>query len=432
MAKKPKKKMSKIEIFFNIFSIIFLLGFTCFYGYRMFYYKNKLSPKTSTGEKVILLSNKIKENVVTTGEGLYNENSVFVYKGKDINNYVKYSNMLYRIIKVNKDNTIEMILDESLNYLSYDQEKLNFKESDINKYLNDIFYNNIKSNSLVESTYCSDKIIDANNVTCNEIETDYVKLLTLTDYLNSKKDGESYLNTEDIIWLNNSNDENIWLLNEGNLSLAKPNELYQVKPVITLTSLTALKDGNGTLENPYIIENDNSYYGSYVKLDEDLYRVYDINENIVKLQSENIYKEGNIKYQFSNNNENIFNTEEGLGEYLNTTIYEELSYKDLLVDCDTYTGTYNSSYKDVLNEKVTSKVGINNIIDPIFTKEKINYYLSTPYEENEIYLYNEGVYGVKTNMVRNISLSICINKDKLTNATGTKDNPYIIESGVQE
>ena len=85
-----------------------------------------------------------------------------------------------------------------------------------------------------------------------------------------------------------------------------------------------------------------------------------------------------------------------------------------------------------MNEKVTSKVGINNIIDPIFNKEKINYYLSTPYEENEIYIYNEGVYGVKTNIVRNISLSVCINKDKLTNGTGTKDNPYIIESGVQE
>ena len=431
MAKKPKQKMSKFEIFFNIFSIIFLVGFSCFYGYRMFYYKNQFAPKTSTGEKIILLSNKIKEKVTTTGEGLYNENSVFVYKGKNVNNYVKYSNMLFRIIKVNKDNTIEMILNDSLNYLSYDQEKINYKESNIKEYLNEIFYNNIKSNNLVKGTYCSDNITDASNITCNNIETDYVKLLTLTDYLNSKKDNETYLNTEDIIWLNNNNEEEVWLLNEGNLSLSKPDELYKVKPVITLTSLTEFSSGDGTQEKPYTITKDESYFASYVKLNEDLYRIYDINENIVKLQAENTYKDGNIKYHFSNSS-NKFNTEEDLGQYLNNTIYEELPYKDLLVDCDTYTGSYESNYKNILEEKITSKIGLNSIIDPIFNQEKSNYFMSTPKDENEIYIHNEGVYSVKTNLVRNLSITVCINKDKLTEGKGTKDSPYILKSEVQE
>lgn len=431
MAKKPKQKMSKFEIFFNIFSIIFLVGFTCFYGYRMFYYKNQFAPKTNTGEKIILLSNKIKETAITTGEGLYNENSTFVYKGKNVNNYVRYSNMLFRIIKVNKDNTIEMVLDEPLNYLAYDEEKINYNESNIKEYLNDIFYKNIKTNLLVEGTYCSDKITDASNITCNNIETNYVKLPSLTDYLNSKKDNESYLNTENVIWLNNNNNEEVWLLNEGNLSLSKPNELYNVKPVITLTSLAEFNDGNGSIEKPYTMKKDTSYFASYVKIDEDLYRIYDINDNVLKLQANTEYKEGNIKYHFSNTS-NKFNLEEGLGEYLNTTIYEELSYKDLLIDCDTYTGSYNSNYKNITEEKVTSKIGLNSAIDPIFNQEKSNYYLSTPYEEKEIYIYNEGVYGVKTNMVRNLSLSICINKDKLTEGKGTENEPYILKSEVQE
>ena len=47
MSKKIKQKMSKAEITFNIFSLIFLVGFSCFYGYRMIHYKNKLAPKTS-------------------------------------------------------------------------------------------------------------------------------------------------------------------------------------------------------------------------------------------------------------------------------------------------------------------------------------------------------------------------------------------------
>ena len=57
MAKKEKKKMGKIEIAFTIFSLIFLIGFSCFYGYRMFYYKNKLAPKNSDGKEIVLLSN---------------------------------------------------------------------------------------------------------------------------------------------------------------------------------------------------------------------------------------------------------------------------------------------------------------------------------------------------------------------------------------
>ena len=63
MSKKVKQKMSKAEIIFNIFSLIFLVGFSCFYGYRLIHYKNKLAPKTSEGEAIVLLSNKIKENL---------------------------------------------------------------------------------------------------------------------------------------------------------------------------------------------------------------------------------------------------------------------------------------------------------------------------------------------------------------------------------
>ena len=56
----------------------------------------------------------------------------------------------------------------------------------------------------------------------------------------------------------------------------------------------------------------------------------------------------------------------------------------------------------------------------------------TPKDENEIYIHNEGVYSVKTNLVRNLSITVCINKDKLTKGKGTKDNPYVLESEVQE
>ena len=37
--KKKKKKMSKFELIFDLISVVFLVGFAIFYGYRMIYSK---------------------------------------------------------------------------------------------------------------------------------------------------------------------------------------------------------------------------------------------------------------------------------------------------------------------------------------------------------------------------------------------------------
>jgi hypothetical protein len=427
-----RKRASKIELCFDIVSIIFLMSCLCFFGYRMFYYKNKLSPKDSNNQEITLLTSEIKKNTINDGDGLYNVENIFIYKGKDVNNYIEYSNMLFRIIKINKDNTIEMILDDTLNYLSYDKENSNYKSSNLNKYLNDIFYNNIKSDLLVKSPYCSDNINNINKISCNDIEIDYIKLLSLNDYLNSKNNDRSYLDSENIIWLSNNNEDNVWVLNNGNLSLVLPDSLYQVKPVITLNNLTKYISGDGSLENPYRIEDNELYFASYVKLDNDLYRVNEINDEILKLQLNDVYNDGNIKYSFSNKN-NVFNINDGLGEYLNNTIYNELTYKDLLIDCNTYIEEYNFDYSSVLKNKIKSKVGINSIIEPIFNGEnKNNYYLSTPYDSDQIYIYNNSVYSVKTNIIRNINFNVCINKNKISDGDGSLNNPYVINSEVSK
>lgn len=418
-----KKKIGKLELFFDIFSIIFLIGFICFYGYRMIYYKNKFLPKNKNGQNITLLSNKIKENITTTGDGLYNEENNYIFKGENVNNYIKYSNMLFRVIKIKKDNTIEIIIEDTLNYLSYDIDKVNYNESNLKKYLNDIFYKNINNTLLVKSPYCTDIIDDVNNINCNNIEIDYIKLLSLTDYLNSKNNTNSYLDSESIIWLNDSNNDSVWLVNNGNLSLSKPNELYQVRPVITLNNLVEFNGGDGSFDNPYTINENKSYFSSYVKLENDLYRVYDIDGDILKLQAEDIYNDGNIKYQLSNTS-NVLTLDDGLGSYLNNIIYNNLTYKDILQECEFNTGSYDSSYENTSKTTIKSKIGISSIIDPIFNKNKNNYYLSTPYQNDYSYIYNGSVYPAKSNIVRNISISVCINKNKISTGDGTFSNPY--------
>jgi len=428
--KKPKKKMGALEIVFDILSICFLLGFTAFYGYRLFHYKKVFTPKSSTGEVITLLGNTLKARAVTAGDGLYNDGRYYIFKGEQVNNYVRYSNMLWRITKINADGTIEMVLNDTLNYLAFDKEKISFDESNLKNYLNDVFYNNLNNKILSKGNYCNDSVSDLNNVSCTDKSTSYVKLLSVSDYLNSKKDEKSYLNSEEIVWLYNNDGNKVWLMNNSSLSLSEPNELYQVKPVVVLGNITGVYSGDGTLENPYVIEEETTYFASYVKLGEDLYQVYEAKDDILKLSMDSLYRNGDTKYQFSNTS-NVFNLEEGLGKYLNTTFLEEISYSDILVECDYDIGVYNRFYSNVKNETIKAKVAVNSMIDPIFNKEPYNYYLTTPYEDEYTYIYNNDVYAVKPNLVRNIKPTICINKNSLTSGKGTKEEPYTIKVEVE-
>ena len=54
--------------------------------------------------------------VVTEGYGLYNMNNSGVFRGENVNNYVKLENGLWRIVKINSDNTVVLIHNEGLHY----------------------------------------------------------------------------------------------------------------------------------------------------------------------------------------------------------------------------------------------------------------------------------------------------------------------------
>ena len=69
-------------------------------------------------------SDILKKNVVTTGDGLYADNTVdgrYIYRGGNPNNYIKLDNDLYRIMSVEKDGTIKVIKQESLGNMAWDE-----------------------------------------------------------------------------------------------------------------------------------------------------------------------------------------------------------------------------------------------------------------------------------------------------------------------
>ena len=106
---------------------------------------------------------------------------------------------------------------------------------------------------------------------------------------------------------------------------------------------------------------------------------------------------------------------------------DEISYSSVLVECEHNVGMYNRYYENVLKNPVTAKVSIPSIIDPIFNKEDNNYYLTTPFEDKYVYIFNKDLYAVKPTALRNIKPVINKKKKSIKSGDGSLNNPYVVE-----
>ncbi len=411
LKRKPKKIVRIIELVFCLVSALFILGCCVYYGSRFIKYYRIYNPKIEKGDGSVLLANDISGNseIVYEGNGLYISAGNYIYKGDVGNNYVSFNNMLWRIIQINKDNTIDLILDDYINIFSWNNEATAFKNSDVFKYLNDNFLNNLDKDMLVKNSFCTDKITDLTSITCNEQDMDsYVKLLDITSFLNSIKGSKTYLTKSDeIFWLNNYSDDKVWHVNGINASLSDSTNFYEIRPVIKLKSSIYYKKGDGTKNNPYIIETDNKLsLGSKVKLGEDTWIVYDTSDNIKLMKSEVLeeaYAFDNSKYTFDKD------SKDSLAEYLNTTYLDSLSYKDMLMDNEWYIGEFKSQYQDIKDTKIKVKVAIPNMLDIKLDSEIKGYFTSTCNKES-ILVYENPLRVSRPTTKRNIRPVIAISK----------------------
>lgn len=425
---------------FRIISILFIVGCIIFYGGRFGYFYMKYNKKSSnSSSKEVLAITIQKKGIVSSKDGLYNDNGELVFKGEKVDNYLIYSNILWRIVRVNNDNSIVLVTDSKLTDLAYSSDTdSDFTKSYIMNWLNKNGQNtgilesklNKKEEYLTYNTICLDTVDNLNNITCHKKDNSkYVSILGIGDYLNSKVD-DSYMNNTDSIWLYNSKKDNkAWYITNGNLSNDKKQSMHGIKAVITLKNTIGSIGGSGTKEDPYLIEKEeNNLFNSYVKLGNDLYTVYDIENEKIKLVSTKLVNDvtsRSINYynkEFNPNNRN------SIAYYLNNTYYNKLTYKNSLVDCDYYIGDYNNltkyDYKNIYTKKVTTKVGLLSISDINLNNELNNYFYLNKVD-NKIYSFNNSLnVSYSTNKIRP---TVCIDKNTKLKGNGTKINPFELE-----
>ena len=441
--RKNKRKLNKQKIF-SFISFIFIMVCIFWYGGRAIYFYLD-SKKTLKKENATLARNIITTNI--NSNNFKKINSSYYFQKNTNNNYLLYSNILWRIIKITKDNNIVLIADDSITNLAYGKNK-KYNNSYLIKWMNidDDKYTGILENNLnntksylTKTETCIDNINNIKKITCKKTnKNNYLSLLSVTDYINTGAEN-SFINNEKYTYLANNKNKKIWFIDEdGKLNTSNGEDIYGVKPVISLKNKIKLISGDGSSNNPYIVEKEKTKFGSFVKLDEDIWRVYEEDENYLKLSLNDYIKvnDENLEYSYSNDNYYHNDTTYGsLAYYLNHKYLYSLSYNDLIENSKYHNSYYgednNYDFSSVMNTSVDTKVALLSIGDPILNNTLDNYFLlAGPGKESE------EVYIASKNSTLNTAYAtdeayivptITIKKENLQKGSGTLNDPYRTE-----
>lgn len=379
---------------FVIVSILFLSFMIIFYGYRLFYYY-KIEHKS---KEVTTLSSEI---IINT-EKLVEKEETFYFYGDVTNNYLYYRGIMYRIISFN-DDFLTLIPDTSLTTLRYGIGE-DYEQSDVKLWIENEYRKTLNSEILYD----------------NEI-----KLMDLKNYVNIGREN-SFLKS-DGMWIVDGN-KGMMLDKEGKINTPSSYQyFFGVRPIITIKNGNYIR-GNGTQENPYLIENkiintlEDASIGDYIKYKEKVYRVID-KENGVKVVS----LDSIGQYMFSNSTV-LYNSNSILYQYLNTQYLATLNQEDLILS-KWNNGGYQTSYKETKTTQVSSYIGLLTIGD-YFIHDIAGYTLANL--ENMIYTIQEDktLYLVNPQRKLDIYPSFYLKKElEIVGGNGTKTSPY--EVGVK-
>ena len=244
----------------------------------------------------ILNNNELKktttvvgEEISSTNEGLIedkdDDGATYYFRGAVDNNYVSFANLIWRIVRINGDGTVRLVLNETIDTLStYNTEETSFKETALYDSLETFYENNLSyyEKNIANSKFCSETSITDNKynaytrIITNEIPTfnclgtsfiSRIGTLTVDEIVYA---GALYDEENTNYYLYNSEIENLWWTSSlarkddssiypflvspnGSLTESVASTLYRgVRPVINLSRNTKVS-GSGTLTDPYTV-----------------------------------------------------------------------------------------------------------------------------------------------------------------------------------
>lgn len=242
--------------------------------------------QTTTIKNKVLNDNKI----VTSSYGLYKINDEYVFRGEQVNNFIKFNNKLWRIVKITNNGDLRLIeVSRNESYVWDDRYNSDrdtntgindYRVSRIKDTLYDIyekdFTDNVKS-YIKKQNVCLDKK-DSDSVNtftsiCSDIlENQYISLLQANEFNIASIDNNcknltdsactnyNYMaNFDKTFWsitADSYKSDKVYKISSNVITSTASTKSY-VKIVIHLDGDVAVSEGNGTEENPYIIKTAN-------------------------------------------------------------------------------------------------------------------------------------------------------------------------------
>ena len=238
-----------------------------------------------------------KNKTVTSGNGLYEMNGEHVFRGDKVNNYVKLSKGLFRIVKITSDNKILLIPEFEEYYSDVWDDRYNLDmgySSGINSYrpsrmkdmLASIYADKLKDFSLLSDndrqklttfSFCIGKrsAEEENNtgaVECaDSLDNQMIGLLTASDYINASIDvnckntvskscqNYNYLKIKNTAWWLGTapsfDTNDVYYVNEnGYLLYSNASSLNIIRPTVMLNNNVMIRSGKGTESDPFILK----------------------------------------------------------------------------------------------------------------------------------------------------------------------------------
>ena len=236
----------------------------------------------------------VNENVeiVSNGDGLYSLNNELVYRGDQVNNYIKLGGKIYRIVKIQDGTTVVIFTDKSTSTNWDDRYNIekddfaginNYETSRIRTYLNNLYKstgedaflsNSVKllvtqydlpigkrSNSDTDKTGSLEKAM--------VLTEQYIGLLPISDFLNASLDvnctttvskscfNYNYLSKYKYAWwtstANSKNTYKVYRI-DGVASTVNASGNAYVRPVLHLAKDIVYVSGDGSYNKPFIVK----------------------------------------------------------------------------------------------------------------------------------------------------------------------------------
>ncbi len=258
------------------------------YKYQPFIECNNF--KTEIFIEKFLDKNKIK-NENSFNSGLYKINNELVFRGdNNINNYVKFSNQTWRILKFDEERNFYLILDSIDDDTSYTwDDRYNIEEKTnqgINDYTKSRLYisliNLYNENKIIKKenkkylakfNVCLDKVsptFSYKQSCINFLNNQYITLPTAMDFMNATLDNTCTLITQEQCsnynflsmletnwWLITANSENTFeVYKVGGMGYAEKtsaSDISFLRYVIKIKNDVLYESGNGSKKNPYTL-----------------------------------------------------------------------------------------------------------------------------------------------------------------------------------